>query len=237
MTLRNFSGALLAGTVGLFALGSLPACSHEQRPLQPASANSAEQGIVNEATTALQGMRHNSQFGALDSYLRDAKAVLIFPSLVKASFVFGGEGGNGVLVARTAGGGWSAPAFYSIGGPSIGLQAGYKEATVVLVFLEQRALLSALDHGITLGSDVTFAAGTVGDTGESSRAGTSKDIVYFAEARGVFAGVSLDGAFIGARQRHNEAYYGAGATPRSILVDGKFDSRGAAELKNALVVR
>lgn len=182
-------------------------------------------------------MRQNSQFAALDSYLRDAKAVLIFPSLVKASFVFGGEGGNGVLVARTPGGGWSAPAFYSIGGPSVGLQAGYKEATVVLVFLEERALLSALDHGITLGSDVSYAAGTVGDTGESRRAGTSKDIVYFAAARGVFAGLSLDGAFIGARQRHNEAYYGAGATPRSILVDRKFDSRGAAELKNALAVR
>ena len=94
--------------------------------------------------------------------------------------------------------------------------------------------MSAIDRGITLGTDVSVAAGTIGDSGEARRQSASKDIYYFASVKGVFAGLSLDGAVISARDAHNTAYYGPHATTRAIVLESRFDQPGAAELKAAL---
>jgi SH3 domain-containing YSC84-like protein 1 len=189
---------------------------------------------VDRSTSALTSLRQISEGGSLDEYLKSAHGVLIFPRLVKAGLVFGGEGGNGVLAVRGPDGAWSAPAFYSIGAGSVGLQIGYQETSVVLVFMSQKAVMSAIERGITLGTDVTLAAGTIGDAGEARRQSASRDVYYFAAARGVFAGLSLDGAVISSRSAHNSAYYGSGATTRAIVLDRRFDSPGAAQLKAAL---
>ena len=179
-------------------------------------------------------MRANPKFQGLDGYLQSAHGILIFPRLVKAGLVFGGEGGTGVLVARKPDGTFSAPAFYSIGGGSVGLQIGYQEASVVLVFMSERALLSALERGVTLGTDASVAAGTLGDSSNTQRRSSARDIYYFAEARGVFAGLSLDGAVVSPRASHNEAYYGAGATPYGIVIEGRFDRPEADALRRVL---
>jgi lipid-binding SYLF domain-containing protein len=219
--------AALAGS--MFLTG----CDRSE-PMTPASGVSSEQRIIDRSAAAFSTMHSDPDFRALDDYLPRARGVLIFPRVIKAAFGFGGEGGNGVLVARTPDGGWSAPAFYSIGAGGVGLQLGYQETTLVLLLMRDSALFSVIDGGITLGADATVAAGTVGDTGESRRANTSADVIQFANAGGVFAGVSLDGAVIKERESFNRRYYGSDAGAYGILVERKFSSPGVDVLHRAL---
>jgi lipid-binding SYLF domain-containing protein len=205
--------------------------------MAPAAQASSQQLIVERSARALMRMRSDPEFRALDVYLERAEGVMVFPRVIRAGLVFGGEGGNGVLVARGPGG-WSAPAFYTFGGGSAGLQVGYQEAAIVLVFRERKALLDAIDGGLTLGADASVAAGTIGDTGDARAATAASDIVQFVDVGGgLFAGVSLDGAVIAPRDRHNVAYYGSGATPSAILLERRFAAAGAQLLRDALQPR
>jgi lipid-binding SYLF domain-containing protein len=215
------------------SLGAL-ACSSTREPESPQGVVSAEQRIVDRAADALSAMRGDPDFAALDGYLVRARGVLIFPRVIKAAVLFGGEGGNGVLVARTPDGGWSAPAFYSIGGGSVGLQLGYQEATLVLVLMNDSTLLSVIDGGLTLGADASVAAGTVGDTGAARGSRTAADIVQFVNVGGVFAGASFDGAVLEERDSFNRRFYGPEATTHGILIERKLDAPGADAIRRVL---
>jgi SH3 domain-containing YSC84-like protein 1 len=205
--------------------------------MSPASGVSSEQRIIDRSAAGLSAMRADSDFPHLDAYLERARGVLIFPRVIKAALLFGGEGGNGILLARRPDGGWSAPAFYSIGAGSIGFQLGYQEATVVLVLMNESTLLSVIDGGVKLGADATIAAGSVGDTGQTRHASTSADVVQFVDVGGVFAGVSLDGAVIKDRESFNRRYYGHDASAHGILIQRKFDAAGADVIRAALAPR
>lgn len=195
-----------------------------------------EQGLVDKAAVVVRGMRQDPSFKHIEVYLRSAKGVLVLPSVIKAGFIYGGQGGNGVLLARGADGAWSAPAFYTLGGGSIGLQIGVQEAAIVLVFMNDKALKSAIDTGLTLGADATAAAGTAGVTGEVASTHVFKDVYYFADVGGLFAGLSLEGGVIHVREGLNKAYYGQMYTPRQIVLEHKAEAKGAAMLKDALTV-
>jgi lipid-binding SYLF domain-containing protein len=179
----------------------------------------AEQTLIDNAAAAWTRLEHDSRFAEMDALLARAHAVMIFPRLIKASFIFGGEGGTGVLLARGVAGDWSDPAFYSLGSPSVGLQIGFQEATVVLFILERDMLDRLLDGELTLGKNISAVIGPRGEQGQSSSELVSKPIRALVDAAGAYAGISLDGYVIGPRQRHNIAYYGEGATPRAILID------------------
>jgi SH3 domain-containing YSC84-like protein 1 len=219
------------GALSLASLG----CSHERRPpsAPAAESQSPEQLIVERAATAFSRVRDNPRF-EVDRLVERARGIMIFPRLVKASLIVGGEGGNGVLVARAADGSWSAPAFYSVGAPSVGFQIGYQEATVLLFFMEDEALRQALHSDFTLGTNSSVALGHVGERGESQAETISKPIYQLVEAGGVYAGISLDGYVIAARDKRNVAYYGAGATPRAILFERSFQRPEAKILLDAL---
>jgi len=216
-------GALLTGCYGAHNSGS-PETPHY------------EQGLVDKAALVVRGMRQDPAFKHIEVYLKNAKGVLVLPSVIKAGFIYGGQGGNGVLLARTADGSWSAPAFYTLGGGSIGLQIGVQEAAIVLVFMNDKALRSAIDTGLTLGADATAAAGTAGITGEVASTHVFKDVYYFADVGGLFAGLSLEGGVIHVRDGLNKAYYGKEFTPREIVLERKADASGAALLRDALTV-
>jgi lipid-binding SYLF domain-containing protein len=179
-------------------------------------------------------MRANPDYLALDAYLQHARGVMIFPRVYRGALLLGGEGGSGVLVARNAQGGWSAPAFYSLGAGSAGLQLGYQEATIVLVFMTDAALRSAIETGLKLGADASVAIGTMGDTGSSSSVNTAKDIYEFVDAGGAFVGVSLDGTVVGARETLNQEYYGANASTEAIVLERRYDRPETAVLKRVL---
>ncbi|MBA4357562.1 MAG: lipid-binding SYLF domain-containing protein [Humidesulfovibrio sp.] len=226
---------ILAALLLLSALGLLAGCYGAHNAPTPDSPH-YEQGLVDKAAAVVRGMRKDPAFRHIEVYLKNAKGVLVLPSVIKAGFIYGGQGGNGVLLARAADGAWSAPAFYTLGGGSIGLQIGVQEAAIVLVFMNDKAFLSAIDTGLTLGADATAAAGTAGITGEVATTHAFKDVYYFADVGGLFAGVSLEGGVIHVRENMNKAYYGQMLTPRQIVLERKADARGAIMLKDALTV-
>jgi len=195
-----------------------------------------EQGLVDKSAAVIRSMRTSPSFKHIEIYLRNARGVLIFPSVIKAGLIYGGQGGNGVLLAKGADGVWSAPAFYTLGGGSIGLQIGVQEAAIVLVFMNDKALKAAIDTGLTIGADATAAAGTLGATGEVASTHVFKDVYYFADVGGLFAGLSLEGGVIHVREGLNKAYYGHDLTPRQILLEHQGEARGSESLREALVV-
>jgi lipid-binding SYLF domain-containing protein len=140
--------------------------------------------------------------------MNQARAMMIVPSLIKGGFIFGAEGGNGVLLART-GRGWSAPAFYSLGSASFGLQIGLEKAQIVMLIMSDRALKAIQDGDVKLGAGggltvVTLSAGAEGATASN----LSGDIVIWTSATGAYGGLTLNGSVIQARREWNEAYYG-----------------------------
>lgn len=211
------------------------ACARDAAPTSPAE--SPQQQIVDRCALALDRIRASGQFPKLEQHLSQARGVLVFPRLIKAGLIFGGEGGNGVLVSKDAQGRWSAPAFYSLGAGSLGAQIGYQEATVILFLMTDAALVSAINSGVTLGTDTSVAAGTMGDSGEASGKSASKDIVQLVDVGGIFAGVSLDGTVVGSRQEFNRAYYGPEATTWGIVMERRFEAANAARLHAALTPR
>jgi len=222
--------------LALVALGALLIGCYGSQNTAPSENSFYEQGLVDKAAVVVRGMRQDPKFRHIEVYLKNAKGVLVLPSVIKAGFLYGGQGGNGVLLAREANGAWSSPAFYTLGGGSFGLQIGVQEAAIVLVFMNDKAFKSAIDTGLTIGADATVAAGTAGVTGEVASPHSFKDVYYFADVGGLFAGLSLEGGVIHERDGLNKAYYGQIYTPRQIVLEHKVEARGAAMLKEALTV-
>jgi lipid-binding SYLF domain-containing protein len=129
--------------------------------------------------------------------LEDAKAVAIIPGVVKAGLIVGGRGGHGLVLIRNEKGEWSEPTFVSIGGASIGFQAGVQSTDVVLVFKKKDTLKKVLDGKgkLTLGADAAIAAGPIGRQAAAATDGKLEaEIFSYSRSRGLFAGVSFDGA-------------------------------------------
>lgn len=210
----------------------LPACAGSRGGRGPGY--SVPQELVDRATVTVNKMRADPQLSVMNHFLKEARGVMVFPGVLKGGLIWGASGGNGVLLARDEQGGWTAPAFYTLGGVSWGLQVGVQEAQVMLVFMNQKALESALTTGLKLGADASVAAGPTGAGAEASTQTVLQDIYYFQTAGGLYAGVSVEGSVLGVRQALNEEFYGAGATPVSILIERKQDRPETARLKEAL---
>jgi lipid-binding SYLF domain-containing protein len=155
-----------------------------------------------------------------DKLLDEAKAIVIVPDTVKAGLVLGGRRGRGLLAVRTPDGDWSNPSFVTLTGGSIGFQVGVQSADVVLVFRSQRGLDSIVNGKFTLGADAGVAAGPMGRNAAAATDGQMKaEIWSWSRARGLFAGVALDGAVLSIDDKGNEAVYGQDTTPRMIFED------------------
>lgn len=142
--------------------------------------------------------------------LADAQGVAIIPHVIKAGFVFGGRGGHGVLLVRDKNGYWGEPLFVNLGGASVGLQAGVEATDVVLVFRGRKCLDRLLDgkSKLTLGADVSVAAGPVGRQATASTDLCLRaEIVSYSRSRGLFAGLAFDGAAICVDPGSNAAYH------------------------------
>lgn len=200
-----------------------------------ARADSNPQSVVDNARYTLEKMVRNPELKPLPYLLGKAQAVLIVPSLLKAGFFVGGEGGSGVLLARGKGGEWSNPAFFSIGSGSFGLQIGFQDSQVILLIMSRRTLESMLEAKVKLGADASVSAGPVGIGYEGSTAiNLRADIYSYALSRGAFLGASFEGSVTVEDNDRNRAYYGPGATAQSILVQQRHSNPGAAELIRVL---
>ena len=200
-----------------------------------ARADSPPQALVDKARYTLEKMVNHPELKPLPALLRKARAVLIVPSLLKAGFLVGGEGGSGVLMARGQGGAWSNPAFFTIGSGSFGLQIGFQDSEVVFLIMSRRTLESMLDATVKLGADASVAAGPVGIGFEGSTAiNLRADIYSYALSRGAFLGASFEGSVAVEDKNRNRAYYGPDATARTILVRQRHSNPGAGELLRVL---
>ena len=168
--------------------------------------------------------------------LPGARAVLILPAIVKAGFFVGAEGGSGVLIARREGGGWGYPAFYTLGAASFGLQFGLQDTETILIIRNDGALRSIIKHQGKIGADVGITALFYGAGMEAATTtNLNVDVLAFTNSKvGAFAGVSLEGAVLARRRDFNEAFYGPGATPEGIVLEGRFTNAKADRLRSVL---
>jgi SH3 domain-containing YSC84-like protein 1 len=171
--------------------------------------------IVAGAEAVLQDLAADHDFAGLRAALPRAKAVLIFPEVLRAGFLIGGSGGSGVLMVREPDGGWLGPAFYTVGSASLGLQAGATTARMVMLVHDDKVLDRLYGSRIKLGADASAALGA---KGVEKTVGVTTDFTVYAKVKGAFAGIAFDGAVLDARQRLNKAFYGLDATPVDILV-------------------
>ncbi|HET6914276.1 MAG TPA: lipid-binding SYLF domain-containing protein [Rhodanobacteraceae bacterium] len=156
--------------------------------------------------------------------LRDACAIAVIPNVLKVGFVFGGRHGDGVISVKSPDGTWSNPVFLSLTGGSVGFQAGVSSTDVVLVFRTRRGVDGIVNGKFTIGADAHAAAGPVGrNLNASTDAAMQAEIYSYSRSRGLFAGVSLDGAALRIDDDADAAIYGPGITPRRIFEGGVSD--------------
>jgi SH3 domain-containing YSC84-like protein 1 len=199
------------------------------------AAQGTEQDIVNRSANIVREFRHMPERGVPSSIIRHAKGLAIL-NVVKAGFIFSGKGGEGVVVART-GHGWSGPSFIGTGGAGWGLQIG-AEVTDFVIVLNNDAAVRAFARGgnVTLGADASVAAGPVGRTGEAGV--TPRAAIYtYSKSKGLFAGVSLEGAVIATRTKANTRYNGRPVSASDILHGRVPPPPGAASLQAAVAGR
>ncbi len=175
---------------------------------------------TDKATQVFKEIMNTPDQGIPQDLLESAKCIAIIPGEMKFAFIFGGNYGRGLATCRTAHG-WSAPVFVAIDGGSVGYQIGGSSTDLVMLFMNDHALQSLLGDKFKLGADASVAAGPVG---RNAQAGTdlklSAEILSYSRTKGVFAGVSLDGAVVQADKSGDEAMYGHTVSRREVL-DGK----------------
>lgn len=217
-----------------FLLGAATLATCSMAPT--AFALTDQQELVEEARITFEKLTTSPDFGELPSYLKQAKAVMIFPNLFKAGFGIGGEGGTGVLMVRGASG-WSPPAFYTLAAGSLGIQVGGQLSETIFTIMNEKALDAVLDNQMKLGGDVSAAAGPVGKgIGADTTTHFGADVYTFAKTSGLFGGVSFEGAGMLKKDSWNRAYYGEGASPYAIVIQRKFQNPNATSLINAVSV-
>jgi lipid-binding SYLF domain-containing protein len=166
-----------------------------------------------------------------EKLLTEAQAIVVIPDVVKVGFILGGRRGRGLIAVRNADGTWSNPSFVTLTGGSVGFQAGVQSADVVLVFRSARGVDSIVNGKFTLGGDASVAAGPVGRSAQASTDEQLKAEIYsYSRARGLFAGVSLDGTALRIDNKSNQKVYGDNTTPRAIF-------EGRASVPTDAVVR
>lgn len=155
------------------------------------------------------------------SILVKAQGLAVFPSTIKAGFVVGGMRGRGVLAVRNQSG-WSAPAFLTLTGGSFGLQIGGQAADLILVIMNRKGLESLVNNQFKIGADASAAAGPVGrDAQASTDIQLRAEILSYSRARGLFAGVTVNGSTIRQDGDANQRFYGALLSTRDIVFGGK----------------
>jgi len=202
-----------------------------------ADSNGKAQSIIDKSKGALTDMTRSKEFSWLHQYLKDARAVLIFPQVLKAGFFLGGSGGTGVLLVHNRSTGtWSEPAFYTLGSVTFGLQIGGEAAEVVMVAMNQKAIDSLLSSSVKLGGDVSVAVGPVGGGAKGSVTvpEVKADFVSFAKSKGLYAGLNLEGSVLEVRDSLNMEYYGKAVLPKDILIKKEVSNPGANGLRETL---
>ena len=184
-------------------------------------AQTEEGDRATEAARVLKEIQEAKDTTIPKQILEKARAIAVFPSTVKGAFIVGAQRGKGVISARMDGK-WSAPAFVTLTGGSVGLQIGGQATDIVLVVMNERGMQNLTSNSFKIGGDASVAAGPVGR--EATAATDYKfeaEILSYSRSRGVFAGLSLNGSTIRADEDANRHVYGSKLTTKQIVTEGK----------------
>ena len=186
------------------------------------------------ATEVLQQMGAEPDKGIPEEVLNDAKCIAVVPHLIKGGFIFGGKHGRGVATCRTAEG-WSAPAFISIGGGSWGLQIGVEGVDLVMLIMNDKGMERLLSSKFQISGEGSAAAGPVG---RHASAGTDwkmeTEMLTYSRSKGLFAGITLEGAVVQQDNDSTESVYGHNASFKSVLHGKVATPDVAKEFMNAV---
>ncbi len=185
--------------------------------------NTKASGRVEAAATVLDEIQGAPDQRIPEEVLASAECVAVVPSLLNGGFVFGGRYGKGVASCRTPKG-WSAPAFFTIGGGSFGLQIGGQATDVIMLIMNKNGMNNLLSSQFKLGADASAAAGPVGrhasaDTDWKMRA----EVLTYSRSRGLFAGLELSGAVIKQDKGSTRDFYGR-MVPFKTSLTGEIDA-------------
>jgi len=170
----------------------------------PAAAASDNAQLLRDANTTVSHLKSDPAFGTARTMIQNARAVYIVPKLVKGGFIFGAEGGDGVLLVRN-GHGWSAPKFYGMGSASFGLQAGLEQAELVFIINSEAALRGIQNGNFKIGGNAGITVATLSGGAEGATTPHGGDIVVWTSATGAYGGLTFNGSVIKADDDENAA--------------------------------
>ena len=191
--------------------------------------------LVERARHTMDNFAADPNMEALRDLVKQAKGVFVAPQVLRGAFIFGAAGGSGVLLARDEKSGqWGGPTFHTIGEASFGLQIGGEASEIVLVALSDRGVAALLSHSVKLGADANISVGPIGAGATAATANLSADIISFSRSKGLYGGVSVQGAVVASREALNKAYYGKDVTSTDILIRRTVTNPHAAGLIEAV---
>jgi len=199
-------------------------------PAQAETKKEKAEELVAKAADTVAYFANDTAFEPLWGLADDAKAMVVIPRSLRGGFIFGASGGNAVMVARKDDGSWSEPVFMTIGSLSFGFQAGVEGSETILAVMTQRGVENLLSTSVKLGGDLTIAAGPIGGGAKAQTA----DVLAFSRSRGLYGGISLEGAVLKARHSWNEGYYGESVRPLDVIYLDKVERPNSAVLQNAV---
>lgn len=195
-------------------------------------AQSKEEEKINAATAVLSdfnGMQIPAQL------LEASKGIIIIPRMINGGLIVGGKHGRGLAMVKREDGKWSDPVFVTITGGSVGAQIGVQAVDLVLVFKSDKSLMNIEKGDYTLGGDVSVAAGPVSKNASATTDYKLEAEVYsYSRAKGLFAGVTVNGAMLDVDVRANTGLYGSKATVKSIFTESNISSKAVDQLREAL---
>ena len=192
-----------------FAFSTKPAIADDKMEAQQ---------LVEQAGLSWESLMKDEYMGVMRDTLKNAKGVFIMPQLLQGAFIVGASGGSGVFMQRDGGNKWTGPAFYTVGGASIGFQIGGEASEVVLLAMTERGVAAFQSNNFKLGADAGIALGPIGVGLAAQTANLSADILSFSRSKGLYGGVSLQGAVVATRDGLNSAFYGRNVKPSDILI-------------------
>jgi len=212
--------------VALLALSAVPALAQQD-----------QQQTVNSALTTMERMKNEPSYrDSIQPKIDQARAILIVPALYKGGFIFGGQYGNGVLLAKLPDGNWSYPSFYTMEGGSFGLQIGLESTAVIFTIMSDKGLHAVLNNQFKFGADTGLTVLVVGaGIGASTTSNLGADMYAFSMSGiGLYGGLSLEGTVLSTRESWNAVYYNQEVTSRAIVLDNSVSNPRADPLRDII---
>jgi lipid-binding SYLF domain-containing protein len=213
----------------LLALSTLAAAHDNNMDKTKGGLDKKDTKTLQEASTVLNALTNAPDKGIPHELMAKANCILIFPNVTKGAFIVGGKAGKGVASCRQADGKMSPPAFYEIGGASVGWQIGGQSADMVLLIMNDSGVSHLLSDKFTIGAEASATAGPVGRTAQAATdAQLHAQILSWSRSKGLFVGAALDGSVVKPDKEANEALYGSPVSGTEILVNTKLTTPARA---------